>query len=430
MEVKIWDAVIVSAFGRGNWLAVELREQGLNVFLVDVTSSLGNWPTEDLEGPFGVFMLKDFKQSFQDYIHSLGPFENIASGFAIWTSEGPLELRSPVTSHRFKKMGLHSKIWEVLNQQSTAQKFINEPFEKIWPLGLSHQMASTTYHPNKTAAQSGTAAPVLDPFLIRKSSKEGYDKSLSWVESKGVKVSRDPEILDIALGGRRRLEALELKGPGVFRFENLIWSLSSEETYYLNDRIAKKIFPQGALESTWSWLRFRLKVKPTLEIDMIPSHVCIIDDLAMPWTHENFCLLQKSASGSLDAWIRLPSVQRFNKEYLKEMGQRICRLFGEKVPPSMPEVESYPQEYYLTYKELGAPRFPIFLPDDDSTRRYSFFENLYRDGFEVWNNFTRDSQAQAQSNLRDEVVKVWRQDQLKKKKEMDRLKKNQKELQP
>ena len=53
------DVVIVSAYGRGHWLAEELVKQKWTVSLFDVTGALGDWEPEDWEGPWGFFDTSD-----------------------------------------------------------------------------------------------------------------------------------------------------------------------------------------------------------------------------------------------------------------------------------------------------------------------------------------------------------------------------------
>ena len=38
---------VVSVFGRGHWLAVELKRKGLDVTLIDVSAAMGSWGPED-----------------------------------------------------------------------------------------------------------------------------------------------------------------------------------------------------------------------------------------------------------------------------------------------------------------------------------------------------------------------------------------------
>jgi hypothetical protein len=417
MEVKTWDAVVVSAFGRGHWLAVEMQSQGLSVFLLDVSSKLGNWPPEDIEGPFGLFMQEQYEQTYQEYLSHFDNYAATEGGFAVWTSQGPLEFKSSLTNYRFQKLGLDPHIRDLLTNQNLAAKSAEENFEKTWPLHLAHQLASTTYQPNRKGSTSGQALPLLSTFLVRSASRAKADHSLEWAESKGVSTSNTSEILDVALAGRKEVSGLELKGQpsGVVRFKNLVWSLTSEETYFMNERVGQKLFPHGYIESTWAWMRFRVKVKDCHEIEVMPPNVCLIKDLGAPWTHENLCIIQKTAvKENLDVWIRIPTVQRFNKEYLKDMGERVVKILSENIPPADPEIQAYPQPYYYTYKELGGPRFPVFDEKDNPSRRYSAFHNFYRDGYEAWSNLTRDSQYIRQSEIRDEIVKQWKQEQLKK----------------
>lgn len=426
MEVKPHDhdVMVVSAFGRGDWLAAELKSFGLSVGLVDVTAMLGVWPPEDIEGPFGFFMLDRYPQSFLEALSHQDKFSRVENGFAVWSETGPLEMKSPVTPYRFTKLGLHAKLWKTLSQASSGETldladFQGRPFQEIWPLALAYQLASTTYHSNVTGLGRGQALPLLNSFLVRFGTRIGPEKSLEWLASKGVEIFTKSEILDLALAGRKKLTGMELKGwvSGFHRFDHLIWGLSSEETYFLNERIGQKLFPQGIVESTWSWVRYRLRLNACVEIKMTPPCFCLVDDLMAPWAHENLCLIHKTAvDENLDAWIRMPTVQRFNKDYLKIMGERILRLFSARIPLSEPTIQSYPQEYYYTYKELGPPRFPIFESADSVLRRASGFSHFHRDGVEVWENFTKDCQFKYQSKLRDQILRSWQQKQHKSKK--------------
>ncbi len=423
MEVAPWDVLLVSAFGRSDWLAVELRTAGLSVALIDVSDQLGNWPMEDVAGPFGLFMLEKYQQSFLEYLSHLGNHTTVESGFTVWTGDGPIEMKSPVTAYRFTQLGLHSQMRDLLNSPEPLLvkdkiPLQNAPFQEVWPLNLAYQLASTTYRPSRTALAGQGRLPLMHSFLVNRPSREGIERSLKWVEGHGVKVFSGCEIIDIAMAGRRQLTGIELQGrqSGFFRFENLGSSLSSEETYFINERLGKKLFPQGAIECSWSWMRFRLKVENCLEVSSLPQHLCWITDVMEPWTHENFCLLQKTAlPENLDAWVRVPTVQRFNKDYLNNLGQRLVFNFEKKLPLAKPEILTYPQAYYYTYKDLGPSRFPVYLAEDATSRGACFFKNFYRDGIEVWDQFSLDEQFDFQSKLRNKIVEQWRQTQIKNK---------------
>lgn len=423
MEVAPWDVLIVSAFGRCDWLAVELKTAGLSVAILDVSSQLGNWPIEDVTGPFGLFMSEKYPQSFLEYISNIGNHVAVDSGFTVWTGDGPIEMKSPVTAYRFTQLGLHPKMRDLLSAGgalSVKDKTLLEttPFQQVWPLHLAYQLSSSTFKTKVTSFVKSNPLPLMNSYFINQPSRDGLERSLKWVESHGIQVFQNCEIVDIAMAGRRQLTGLEIIGTesGFFRFENLVSSLSSEETFFLNNRLGKKLFPQGAIECSWSWMRFRLKVKNCIEVSSLPRSLCWINDVMEPWTHENLCLLTKTAlAENLDAWVRLPTVQRFNKDYLTRIGQKIVENFDLKIPLSKPEVLTYPQPYYYTYKELGPTRFPVFMPEDAASRRACFFQNFHRDGQEVWAQFSLDYQHEFQTQLRNKIVQQWLLKQNKKK---------------
>lgn len=434
MEKKEFNAVIISAYGSGDWLAVEMKNAGMQVLLLDVTSQLGNWPFEDAEGPFGFFKQEKYTASFLERFSHFDRYEDVEQGLTLWLADGPLELKSSLTAYRLTRLGLHSQIQELfsqcLNQPTSAliDKINALPFSESWLLPLACQMASTTYRSNRESLSAkDRVLPLLNSFALRSISRDAYQQSLSWVRKKGVTVITDAEILDLAFQSRSKISGIELKGKtlsGLVRLEQLIWTLSSEETYHLNEKLGSILFPKGILESQWCWLRYRLKVKDCLEMQNLPIHVCILNDVYSPWTHENFAILQKTAvKENMDAWMRLPTVQRFNKEYLSKHGTRLVESLLSRMPLCGAEIQTYPQEYYYTYKDLGAPRIPVYAEANEKQRKWKIFKNLQRDGVEMLPNFSWDAAFDLQNQILQKAVQEWKQIQL-------QLQKQRKETHP
>src|SRR5690606_28147269 len=133
------------------------------------------------------------------------------------------------------------------------------------------------------------------------------------------------------------------------------------ETTMFPPRIGEFLFPDGAVQSMWSWIRYRLQVRKGPFIETLPIKFAIIDDLALPWTHANFCMVQRSVSDQdLDVWVRIPTQHRFQRSYLQDMGERILGLFEAKIPDCQAKILNMPQDYLYEYSELGPPRFPVF----------------------------------------------------------------------
>lgn len=419
--------LIVSAYGRGHWLAAELQRENIPVVLIDVTSQLGVWPPEDVEGPFGFFKPEDMTVSQSDRVFAEEPYESVDQGFTAWLEDGPLELKSSLTQYRLEKLGQSKEVYESLlssKQRSrdlpALQKWAAENFSRSWLLHLAHQLAATTYTPNARASLAGKAMRLMNPFFVRKSTRAGHQNITAWLKSKGVEVYQKTEILDLSFQNKSSISGIELQGEGagLLRIQQLVWCLSSEESYFVTPKVAKYLFPEGGLEPEWCWVRYRLKLSTCQELESLPLHLLITEQIAAPWTHQNLMLLQRTALvDHFDSWIRIPNVQRFNKEYLRIRGEKIRAILNKRLPLSLSEIQSYPQEFYYTYSQIGPSSYPVFAEGLEARRKKTIFHNLFLDGVEIWKNFSWEDQFENQSILRDSLMKWWKLLQQRKEKE-------------
>lgn len=409
-EKNVFDVVVVSAFGRGHWIAAELQREKMRVLLLDVTSRLGLWPVEDQAGPFGVFRSEKFPQTAVERWTQDDPVEMLENGFTVWTEAGPLELKGPLTRLHLEKMGGVEAWTEVLAHGGRLPS-TSRPFEKSWLGALAQQLAATVYRPSARALGGGRALPLMAPFGVRFATRQGLSRNLDWLRSLGVVASEKSELVDFSFHGRRRLSGAECKGEiaGLVRFEQLVWCLTGAETRDLSEKLVEHLYPGGVVDASWCWLRYRLKVKPCPELAVLPLHSVWIDELGAPWTHANLMVVQKTALvEGLDAWIRLPALQRFNRDYLHEHGQRVISFFRRRLPLAEPEIQSYPQEASYTSSELGQPRFPLWDEALPPTRGRRSLENGHFDSPENHENHSLDAEFDAQKELRDRLVRWWK----------------------
>lgn len=425
--------ILISAFGRGHWLATELAKEGIRTTLVDVTSKLGVWPSEDVEGPFGLFRNERISESQQERLYSDDPFEEVANGFTLWLKEGPFEFKGPVTKYKLDQSDLSLQVKNFFfggsekNPKALYRNLDEFSFDQSWLLHLGHQFASTTYVPNAKSATQGEALPLFSSFLVRQATRVGLEKSLSWLETKGVEVIKPHQIMDVSFGPAKTISGLELSGEkqGVFRLEQIVWMLSSEETYFLNERLGKCFFPGGSLEPEWCWVRYRVGLQGCFERDRLPLHILMVDDIKSPWTHENLLVMQRtSLSDQFDVWMRIPTVQRFNKDYLTVRGQRMMNHLLERMALTTPQILSYPQEYYYTYAQLGAARFPVFSQTQARIRGRSEYANFHLDGPEIWPNYHWGSYFDNNERIHLRLVTWWQEKLLKEQKEKKRKEQN------
>lgn len=419
--------VLVSAFGRGHWLAAALAKEGIKSTLIDVTHKLGVWPSEDIEGPFGFFRTDKISESQMERINADDHFQEVANGFTVWLKNGPVEFKGPLSRYRLEKLDMAPAALKAL-MDGTVTRAPSEvtqfSFNEKWLVDLAHQLSSTTYHPSARGSTQGRMLPLGSSFFTRSATRTGLDKSLQWLESKGVDVIRPQEVFDISFGPGKTIEGIEVRGDtkGLLHTEQMVWMLSSEESHFLNSKVAAYFYPAGAQESEWAWVRYRVSLQECPERESLPLHTLMIEDLHSPWSHENLVILQRTAvKEQFDVWMRLPTVQRFNKEYLTERGARVLGYLRERLSKAEPQILNFPQEYYYTYAQLGAPRFVVFNREQKTkAQNHTSYKNFFVDGPEVWEQYSWENYFDAHQFIRFKITNWWKEKLLKEQKEKRR----------
>lgn len=367
------DITIISGYGRGHWLASELRENGYKVSLVDVSSRLGRWAPEDWEGPFGFFHTEQLKASQIERLTEEDYHEAIDEGFTLLLKDGPIEFKGALSQFWLNQKGLHGFCSDYLSsfdhiktdeRKKVAQQIMNASFSKTWLIHLAHQLAGNAYSANAESVKHSTPLPLFASYSVRRVTRRGMDKSLSWCSSKGVGVYKDAEIHDYSVDENKK-HCVELKSDdwsGVLKSDNLIWCLSSEESeHILSSKVLKMIYPKSILQSSWSWVRYRVQVEQVPATKNLPMKFFMIESLQIPWTHENFLAIQQTVKmEDYDVWVKIPSQHRFRRDYLKSLGEKITSTFSERIPQSNAQVIDMPQDYQYDYQVLGPSRFPLY----------------------------------------------------------------------
>ena len=144
MELKS-EIAIISAFGRGHWLAAELAKMGISVSLLDVTSQLGRWSTEDGEGPFGFFKSSELRDSQWERMLADDPPQLVPSGFALWLPDGPMELKGSTVIHRLEVLGVPKEVQKYVSDVSASRCPTNVKqlsFEENWLAQFAHSFGA------------------------------------------------------------------------------------------------------------------------------------------------------------------------------------------------------------------------------------------------------------------------------------------------
>jgi hypothetical protein len=413
--------LIVSAFGREHWLAVQLARKGFSVQLVDVTKQLGPWTPADYEGPFGFFRSAFWTDSYLERLKQEGVTQEQSNGFTIWLKNGPIELRSPLTNHRLRALGQSENTqkyvqnhdgYSDLQKKETATRLKALSFSVKWFAKFAHYFMANNIIPtvdhNDDYFIRPHLCPALDQYFLRNLSADTIEKSLLWCESQGVIVVRDAKIPDVALTGSN-IDGLEIQAEksGFVKASQYVWGLSSLETQFACAKVFKKIF-SDVIEPDLLWQRFRIKLPQSKERDLLPNSFLLIDDLEFPWTHDNFILVRKLSGGEeFDAWILLPYSQRFQKKSLEEYAEKIMQKFYQRLALFRPTLESLPLEAELSSKELGGALFPVYSSKSLNAQFTKKFQNLYFDSVEQWPLLSWQGAFLGQNQIVDKINKWW-----------------------
>lgn len=418
--------LLISAFGRGHWLAVQLKRLGIQVVLMDVTDKLGGWIPEEAEGPFGFFYSDRILETQLERLQEDDALVEAQSGFHLWLQDGPVELKGATTKHRLEKLGISEAVLNYINLGGVgADKIQNAKFEEKWFALLAHFYAANEFFPTIEAMQAKQMAPLLSTFYTRYASRIGHEKSLSWVERQEVEVLRGTEIVDISLQSRNEIKGIEYRtalteSSQIYECDHVIWSLTSEETGMLGSKPLTMLYPKGALEPLWYWARYRFRFSEGLVRESLPGHSVLIGDIGAPWTHENFMIVQRTGSRELfDVWIKLPNVQRFNKDYLMMRAEGIRQILLLKLVQAQVEIVDEPIGFEHTFNQTGPVRYPLFDRQEHREWRTAKIKNIHFDSAEQWAMSGMNGMFEHQIQIYNEIQKWWEALLSKQKKEVE-----------
>lgn len=361
--------VIVSAFGRGHALAQELRLSDIPVALLDVSPHLGDSSADDEEGPFGFFSQGLSNTESQRLLED-SPLLQV-QGFTWMLPRGPFEMRGPLTSLHQQTQKIPEAVWnwsygEGPSSVKDHQYLLNGDFTDTWFYHLTRAFHSHHWAPNYRAGLVEGSLPFGSDFMLRSVYRAGHQKSLASLEKNGVEVRSPVEIIDVAREGGAFIKSFEIKKTGsdsteLISFETAVWFLSGEETERLSPKLQEKLFPGGVLRPKGSWVRARLKLTPSAPRDALPLHSVWVQDIDLPWTHDNLFVLARTSTAELfDLWFRLPESFRFQRDYVLSQIQAVVGHVEARMGIKDTQLSEEPASIRKTSLQIGPARFPLF----------------------------------------------------------------------
>lgn len=420
------DVLIVSAYGRGHWLAVDLASKYFSVLLVDITQSMGRWAPDDWENPFGYFRMDGFESHQVARLIEDTPIERNDNGFCVWFKNGIIETQGALNIYQIDAAGISPESKDYLYKSTNKniavdsllfKKVETQDFKKSWLPRLAHSLSSNIQCEAMESLEFGHPLSLFSEHSLRRVSRESLNKSLQWCKKNGVRILEEAKIKDIFLEGRTIGGAeLSAQTSGIMRSKYMIWALSSEETQRLPASVSNILYPRGFVTSSWTWTRYRLKFSSDYFSDNLPSHFVVIEDLFCPWSGINTCVVQKTVNkNQFDVWLKIPTSQRFLKSYIESVGDDLISVFQARLPGCEVKIENFPQDYHYDYSEMGSSPMPVYSEDELSQLNPQRIKNFYFDGPEYWKNLDWSGQFRHQETIRNSIILEREREQKKEK---------------
>ena len=382
------DVVVISAFGRGIWLAQELARQKINVTFVDVSERLGHSEPEDWNGPFPLMKTNQFSDDQWKFLAEGSSLEEVANGFTFWLPTGPWELKGPLFNFLGEKIQVHSDVIRYLKDfyslPETERKILRGKIEQMtgrenWLAYFAYQISSCLYTSERIVLEDSMPLSLFSPCYIRQTNESTNGTKFETLRKAGVKLFSNAKLEDLSAQGRV-LDGIEIASErsGIITGKRFVWMLTGEETRRFNPRVLSRVYPDGVVESSWCWVRFLLKVAEGPESDVLPLAFAISKDVHLPWTHSNISLVERTRKpGLFRAWIRVAAGRRFQRSYMTEMSNDLVEEFRKRIPATKIEVLQMPPEYHFGFEELGPPRHPVLLKQDVRKVSRERFHNVH-----------------------------------------------------
>ena len=287
-----WRVNLVSAFGRGETLALALHENGFEVKVLDFSQAFAPEYRRGT-GPFPVIK-KDFLPTQKEYLNSVQP---VAQGLTLWLKDGPIELTGP-----FAPVHILSHP-EIQAWQTNAK---GGEFSRAWLQRFLRHWTSP-YESEPWEATGDQPFPAELPLGVIAADREPHAHSFEKARVQGVEIHACQSLKDTRWEGSRLTEVEVVAGTTIgVQGNQWVWCLSSFETEQFGESAARKVFWRGIFEPEWSWISFAGHIDEGVWSTGLPVYCVMIGDVYLPWVYANACVLRRESPTKFRYWLKVP----------------------------------------------------------------------------------------------------------------------------
>lgn len=321
--MSAWQVNIVTAFGRGETLALALQERDFEVNVFDFTSAFSNEYATSF-GPFPI-SLKAPLETQVTVLKKVGP---LARGLVFWLKDGPIELNGPLNAF-FARTHLALK--------NLKLEQISPDFGSDWVRRFLTQWTSP-FHSESWEASSSSIFPHDSEVGLWPENED--DPGFKTFARTGRYLAAQ-KIVDVQIE-RSRLTEMEVDSgqSQAVRAPQWIWCLSSFETEKLNPEVAASLFNREVRKPEWSWISFEgTAVRGPWSLGF-PEYAIVLEDECLPWVYANLSVLRWRDEERFQVWIKVPVNSLSNDRVRASWAQELKELYSARLPQAKWTIDS------------------------------------------------------------------------------------------
>lgn len=380
---QTWSVNLVSAFGRGETLALALQENGFQVRILDFTEALPEEYHRGL-GPFPI-VKHDFLPAQKEFLNEVRP---LPGSISFWLPDGPVELGGRLGLF-YSDTRSDVKTWR---EDSKATDF-----NSTWLRRFLRQWAAPYYSESWKEDRQAIFPAELELGLIDHA-KEPMAASFEHFADLGHQRTSCKKMESVVIESRR---IQQLDG---WKSDQWIWCLSGHETKAISEKVAGQVFPHGPSEPQWVWLSMNVRHQHGPWSNGIPDYTVILNDLYLPWTHTNLAILRRLEQDVYRCWLRVPFTQAADPAHRGAWAQQLRASLEKRLPMAKWQIES--QRYSV------CPHSPVYSPE---------LKDNHGNNWKNWDWIAPESLVRLDYSARLESeafsfqrLTEWRNDQIKK----------------
>ena len=321
-----WSVNMVSAFGRGETLALALHENGFQVRVFDFTAA---FPQEYQRGsgPFPI-LDKAFAPVQREFLNEI---ELQPQGLTFWLKDGPMELTGP-----FAPVHIHShpeiQVWKT---EATGGDFSRQ-----WLVKFLEQWAAPFFSESWSVFYD-SSFPAEQPLGTVPADRQASIFSFERLRVKGIDVVPCTFVRDLQVQSGRITEVeFEAGSAMAVQAPQWIWCLSTHETSTFGESAAVKLFGKNISSPDWAWVSFKGTMHKGPWTAGLPQSFIVIGDVYLPWCYGNMAVIQRSDDLRFRCWLKVPRAGMHEIDARRQWSKDLEAILWQRLPMAEWKIDS------------------------------------------------------------------------------------------